>query len=251
MWVDLLEFKVHNPWKVTGGPGPDMFLSGECVHWGMKKGTALALAILLIVLPLGFAAWLHPRLPGRIPVHFGADGRPDAWGGPDSIYLGPSIMGAVSLILFAMLTNLGRIDPKRHSTTHPVLMRSFAVYLTGFLSLLSGCMLASMAWEGLPVLRLLLGALGLGISGMGLFLPRLEPNYFTGYRLPWTLEDPGNWASTHRLAGRLWTWGGLVIALAALLLEGRWLLWAFTLSMAVTGLAPVVHSWRRFRRAGR
>jgi len=217
----------------------------------MKKGTALALAILLIVLPLGFAAWLHPRLPGRIPVHFGADGRPDAWGGPDSIYLGPSIMGAVSLILFAMLTNLGRIDPKRHSTTHPVLMRSFAVYLTGFLSLLSGCMLASMAWEGLPVLRLLLGALGLGISGMGLFLPRLEPNYFTGYRLPWTLEDTGNWASTHRLAGRLWTWGGLVIALAALLLEGRWLLWAFTLSMAVTGLAPVVHSWRRFRRAGR
>lgn len=232
-------------------PCRESFVCSEYVHWGMKKGTALVLATLLIVLPLGFAAWLHPRLPGRIPVHFGADGRPDAWGGPDSIYLGPSIMAAVSLFVFVILTNLGRIDPKRHSATHPMLMRAFAVYLTGFLSLISGCMLASMAWEGLPVLRLLLGALGLGISGMGLFLPRLEPNYFAGYRLPWTLEDADNWASTHRLAGRFWTWGGLVVALSALVLEGRWLLAAFTVSMAVIGLVPVVHSWRRFRRDAR
>lgn len=232
-------------------PISGIIMSAECVHCNMKKATSLALVALLVIIPLGFAIWLHPRLPGRIPVHFGADGRPDAWGGPDSIYLGPSIMAAVSLIVFVILTNLKRIDPKRHSAAHPMLMQAFAVYLTGFLSLLSLCIQASMAWEGLPVLRLLLGALGIGISGMGLFLPRLEPNYFAGYRLPWTLENPENWASTHRLAGRLWTWGGLVVFLTALVLEGHWLWWAFTLTMAVTGLAPVVHSWRRFRRIGR
>ncbi|MFQ9409913.1 MAG: SdpI family protein [Evtepia gabavorous] len=32
-----------------------------------------------------------------------------------------------------------------------------------------------------------------------------------GIRLPWTLADEDNWAYTHRLAGKVWTIGGLVI----------------------------------------
>jgi uncharacterized membrane protein len=39
------------------------------------------LNILLILAMLGFALWAWPRLPGRIPAHFGIDGRPDAWTG--------------------------------------------------------------------------------------------------------------------------------------------------------------------------
>lgn len=31
---------------------------------------------------LSFALWAWPRLPERIPVHFGIDGRPDAWDEP-------------------------------------------------------------------------------------------------------------------------------------------------------------------------
>ena len=39
-------------------------------------GVNLLLALTMVV----FALWGWPRLPHEIPVHFGIDGRPDAWG---------------------------------------------------------------------------------------------------------------------------------------------------------------------------
>jgi len=213
----------------------------------MKRIPRAFWAVLCIALPFGVAALLYPGLPERVPTHFGADGRPDAWGGRGSIFLGPMVMGLVTVFVHVLLTNLGRIDPKRQSAADLLVMRDFALFLAGFLSGLTICILLATAWPALPVVRLVLGYLGLGFAGIGLYLSRLGPNYFAGYRLPWTLEDPANWASTHRLAGRLWRWGGLSACLAALLLEGLWLWGAFTVALAAMALLPVVHSWRRFR----
>jgi uncharacterized membrane protein len=200
-----------------------------------------------VALPFVFAAALYPGLPERVPVHFGADGRPDAWSGRSNIFLGPGIMAFVSVFIYVLMTNIGRIDPKHRTTGEENAIKSFAIFLTAFLSLLSLCIIAATAWPSLPVIRLMLGSLGVGFVGIGLYLPRLGPNYFAGFRLPWTLEDPDNWASTHRLAGRVWSLGGLFIFLAALLLDGPWLWAAFTLSMSVLVFVPVLHSWRHFR----
>jgi len=213
----------------------------------MEKMPRVVWAAVCIALPFGFAALLYPGLPERVPTHFGPDGRPDAWGGRGSIFLGPTVMAFVSAFVYALLTNLGRIDPKRRSAADEAVMRDFALFLSGFLSGLTLCILAATAWPALPVVRLLLGYLGLGFAGIGLYLPRLGPNYFAGFRLPWTLEDAANWASTHRVAGRLWLWGGLCLGLAALLLEGPWLWGAFSVALAAMTLVPVLHSWRRFR----
>lgn len=213
----------------------------------MKRVPRVVWLVVSVALPFGFAALLYPGLPERVPVHFGADGRPDGWGDRNSIFLGPLILGVVSLFVYFLLTNLGRIDPKRRTPDDEGVMKDFALFLCAFLSSLSFCILASTAWPGLPVIRLMLGVLGLGFFGMGRYMPRLAPNYFTGFRLPWTLEDPGNWASTHRFAGRIWSWGGVCIVMGALLLDGSWLWAVFTVTMSVMVIAPMVHSWRRFK----
>lgn len=65
----------------------------------------------------------------------------------------------------------------------------------------------------LPVDINLVGGLFLGLIFlvMGNYLPKCKQTYTVGIRLPWTLADEDNWAYTHRLAGKVWTIGGLVI----------------------------------------
>lgn len=41
----------------------------------------------------------------------------------------------------------------------------------------------------------------------------IQPNYFIGILLPWTLEDETNWRKTHRLGGYTWVAGGLLLIL--------------------------------------
>ena len=47
---------------------------------------------------------------------------------------------------------------------------------------------------------------------MGNYLSTVKLNYFVGVRTPWTLESARVWAKTHRLAGKLFFWGGLLAA---------------------------------------
>ena len=50
---------------------------------------------------------------------------------------------------------------------------------------------------------------------MGNYMPKLKVNHTVGIRLPWTLQSEDNWHKTHRLAGKLWVLGGLILLLEA------------------------------------
>jgi uncharacterized membrane protein len=76
----------------------------------------------------------------------------------------------------------------------------------------------------------------------------IEPNYFIGLRLPWTLEDDANWKATHQLAAKLWIPGGLAIAVAGFSLP---FFSAFITTMIITAIIviiPTVFSYRFFRK---
>jgi uncharacterized membrane protein len=67
--------------------------------------------ILLLGLIAG-SAWAYPRLPARIPTHFGLSGRPDAWAArsPGSWFLLPAVAAGTSLMLYAI---------SRYAESHP------------------------------------------------------------------------------------------------------------------------------------
>ena len=46
-------------------------------------------------------------------------------------------------------------------------------------------------------------------------MPKLKVNHTVGIRLPWTLQSEDNWHKTHRLVGKLWVLGGLILLLEA------------------------------------
>ncbi|MCY9023192.1 SdpI family protein, partial [Priestia megaterium] len=55
---------------------------------------------------------------------------------------------------------------------------------------------------------------------IGNYLQRVRSNYFMGIRTPWTLSNETVWKKTHRLSGKLFFIGGLLIFISAFLPDG-------------------------------
>ena len=149
-----------------------------------RKGM-LILSLLVILLPLGVGLFLWNQLPDQVPIHFGLNGQADNYAGKAFVVFGlPLLMAALQGLL----------------------------WICPLVSLFCGTMTYAKALA-LPVDINLVGGLFLGLMFLvvGNYLPKCKQTYTVGIRLPWTLADEDNWAYTHRLAGKVWTIGGLVI----------------------------------------
>jgi uncharacterized membrane protein len=180
--------------------------------------TRYQLALGILALDLAGALALAPRMPARVPVHWGIHGA-DRFGSPwELILLGPFVLA----LFLALLVYIRRIDPLASRPLEPgappaeqgalpaLLISLMALGLIAHLALLA--QLAGLV-DLSPRLGALFGPALLVV--LGNFLPRVRPNYFSGVRTPWTLASETVWRRTHRLAGKLLFFGGLASALFA------------------------------------
>jgi uncharacterized membrane protein len=212
-----------------------------------NKKNSLLIVLLMILLPFGYAFYQWPNLPDSIPTHFGIDGKPDAWGRRESIFMLPLIMGGMSLFVYLLLTNIRKIDPKRYGHADDTIFKKFAVLIVAFMSAMSLIILFNTADQRFSMNKIIFVFLGIFFAAIGLFMPRLNQNYFAGFRLPWTLESEDNWVATHRLAGRVWVIGGVALLLTALIFDCKSLFIIFFVIMLVMVVVPVVFSYRMFK----
>ena len=212
----------------------------------MKK--SILIVLLFIIAPFVYAYYLYPSLPYKIPTHFNASGEADAWGHKSSIFLLPFIMGVTSIIVYFILSNVKKIDPKRYASADDKMYKQLALYVVVFLSLLSFLITYASANEGAKIEKLLFPFLGLAFAGFGVYMPKIKQNYFAGFRLPWTLESEANWIATHRLAGKTWTVGGLLQFLSGLILQGELVFICFTSIIIIMVMIPTVYSYLFFKK---
>lgn len=204
---------------------------------------------LMIIAPLIYGAIIYPQLPSRIPTHFNIEGKADAWGGPSSIFIGPGIMGAVSIFVYILMSNLKTFDPKKYDEANDTLYSNFAVLTVAFLSALSTIIIYSSTHaDEINVGKLILPLIGLSFAGLGWYMPKFKQNYFVGFKLPWTLENETNWNETHKVAGKLWVYGGLFQAVVTFFLPMKFGMIAFILAIAVMVIIPSVFSYRLFKK---
>ena len=206
------------------------------------------LVALMIIAPFIYGALIFPQLPSKIPTHFNIEGKADAWGGPSSIFLGPGIMGAVSIFVYVLLSNLKKFDPKKYDEANDTLYKDFAVLTVVFLSILSLIIIYSSTHaDQINVGQLILPLVGLSFAGIGWYMPKFKQNYFVGFKLPWTLENVDNWNETHKVAGKIWIYGGLFQVVVTFLLPMKFGFIGFILATAVMVIIPSVFSYRMFR----
>ena len=203
----------------------------------------------MIIAPFIYGALIFPQLPSRIPTHFNIEGKADAWGGPSSIFLGPGIMGAVSIFVYVLLSNLKKFDPKKYDEANDTLYKDFAVLTVVFLSILSLIIIYSSTHaDEINVGQLILPLVGLSFAGLGWYMPKFKQNYFVGFKLPWTLENVDNWNETHKVAGKIWIYGGLFQAIVTFILPMKFGIIGFMLATAVMVIIPSVFSYRLFKK---
>jgi uncharacterized membrane protein len=74
------------------------------------------LAWFIVSLTVVYTLWMFPQLPERIPLHFGPDGTPDAWGARGTIFI------AVGFSLFLQLFLM--FVPKLGASVSPQIRKS-------------------------------------------------------------------------------------------------------------------------------
>jgi uncharacterized membrane protein len=205
---------------------------------------------LVLLVMAAVAVALYPLLPQQIPTHWGLSGEPDGW---TSKWPGAFLFVGLAAGIWLLLLLLRRIDPRRrhYAEFEPTFWLILNV-LVLFLALLQGVAFgAALGWP-VDMPRIVLLAIGLMFVALGNYLPRVRSNWWVGVRTPWTLESERVWRATHRLAGRTFVAGGLMIMVAAILADAL-RPWVALAGLLLGGIVPVVYSyivWRREKRAG-
>ena len=203
--------------------------------------TWIVALIMLIVAIVGILI-----MPDTIPTHFGPSGEPDGWGSKYTVLLYPAITILVAVLAVPMM----RLDPKEEN--YGRFEKYYYNFFFGF----------SLFFFAMEVINIVIAmgidvnmgtimsiAVGVLMIFLGNMLPKIKQNFYFGIKTAWTLADEENWFKTHRLAGKTFVLGGIVMAIGAFVPgEGKaWLLLAVVLVMVAIPLiySAVLHMKRR------
>ena len=193
---------------------------------------------IVTVIPAVIGVLLWDRLPDVMATHFGFNNQPDGFTAKAFAVFGiPAIMLAL-LWTGAFIT---AHDPKRQNISSKLF--SLVLWIIPVISILMAAILYPYNLGYKMDMMFIMGiVLGLMFVITGNYMPKTRRNYTIGIRVPWTLADEDNWNRTHRLAGFIWTAGGL--AILALTFIGIGDLAFIILPMtAVMAIIPVVYSF--------
>lgn len=211
-----------------------------------KQGLTTWIIVAIALLPAAYLALIWNSLPPVVPVHFGADMKPDRMGEKAELWLVAGLLAAVSIGVYFLLNNLHRIDPKRKGSDSPSTFSKLAAGIVVFIAALNFIIIAS-ARGSMVLQNFLFPLLGLLFAFLGNYMNHIKPNYFAGIRLPWTLSSDENWRRTHQLAGKLWFAGGLAIAIVSLFLPLAIVVPFFIATTVIISIIPIVYSYRLFK----
>jgi uncharacterized membrane protein len=209
------------------------------------------LQLLILTAPFCAAALLWDKLPDRMPFHWNIRGEIDGYAGKT---IGALLLPVINVVVFALLAFLPRLDPKCRSydaETKASIAGVFKVCrlaASSFLSALTIAILLVSLQFHFDLTRFAVGGAGLLTAVMGNSMTKLRPNWFGGFRTPWSLKSRTVWMKTHRLGGRLMVGCGLGMFVESLFLPAWLCLLAGGVPMIIlVGIVPVVYSYFSYR----
>lgn len=198
----------------------------------------------IVILPFTYLAYVWNNLPNKVPVHWNLKGEIDRYGDKSELILIPILLPLLTYLIFLIVP---KIDPKNKLNKMGNKLNTIKFLTTAFMSILALFIIYSaknQTFTNPNYIVLLIGSLYLIL---GNYFKTIKANYFIGIRTPWTLENETVWKETHKLGGKMWFIGGLLIIISSLLLENQL---NFTLLLIITSIitiVPVVYSYLKFQ----
>lgn len=203
--------------------------------------------------PLIYLAVVWNNIQGNVPLHFNIKGEADGYGDKNDLLSLTIILGVASTFTYLLLTQIHKIDPKRQSkSAYTPATARIGLITAIFLSLLN-CFIIYTAVHNTGQMhgRIMVILLGAFFAALGNYMHNIKPNYFAGFRLPWTLESEDNWKKTHLLGGRLWFGGGILIAIAGFLFKQNIAFGVMIGVIAFITIVPVIYSFLLYKKGFR
>lgn len=195
----------------------------------------------LAVVPFLISLSFYSRLPDQVPTHWGADNMVNGYSSRNMAAFGiPSFM-----FFMAVLVNvIHRIDPKRENISRSKELKQITRWFVVVLAVLVQVIILSGVGISFNVGTVISVPIAFLFVAIGNYLPKCRQNYSMGIKLPWTLADEDNWNRTHRLAGYVWTAGGILMMILGFFhLSDLY----FTIFLAMV-LIPSVYSYMIYRK---
>lgn len=203
----------------------------------------LIITSFVIVLPALIGAFFWKALPEQIPTHFGIDGQADVYSSKVFTFVAFPIL----FVLFQIIA-LASLERESVKVTVPAKMRKLYAWIVPALSfIVQGSIYANgLGWvKSSPTL--VTAFLGIIFIILGNYLPKTHRNHTIGIRIPWTLSDDKNWHKTHRMAGKLWVLGGLLILLESFVQVAMPHVMGVVIAIMI--IAPMIYSFLLSRKA--
>jgi len=206
----------------------------------MKRTTVLEAALVALSALVGAAA--YPAAPETVPIHWNAAGVPDGYA---SKAVGLFLLPVIAALTLFFLHFVFRADPRTDGEFEG--SGVILVGVAGFLCYVQLVIALAALGHVDTINRFLYPGLGVLFVLIGVWLPRVEPNWFAGIRTPWTLESDAVWRRTHRVTGRLFVLAGLATMAGAFI--PQYAVWLCLGSVSVAALGGVLYSALDYRRA--
>lgn len=206
-----------------------------------KRNLIITSAVILLPVLAGLILW--DELPARMATHWGADGAADGWSGRALAVFGlPLFVLALHWVCVFFTVK----DPKNRNQNRKVF--GMVLWICPLLSVFAaGVIYAAALGKEFDMELAGLLLIGLMFVAFGNYLPKCRQNVTIGIKLKWTLVSEENWNVTHRLGGRVWVTGGLLI-MACIFLPEAVIPWALIVLLPVIALVPVVYSYAYYRK---
>jgi len=210
------------------------------MKFNLKKEVPL---LAIIAIPFVYLAYLWNSLPEKIPIHWNIKGEIDGWGTKDQLILILLVLPVLTYVLFLIIPI---IDPKKKLNTMGNKFGHIKFFLVLLMSLLAVFILYSVQHQTTTNIKWVYALMGFLIVGLGNYFPAMKPNYFVGIKTPWTLENESVWKATHKMGGKLWFFGGLIMTVLVLALPAESGAVVFISGIAILVLVPVVFSYTKY-----
>lgn len=209
----------------------------------LKNKKLLIITSLLTLLPIPVGLLLWNQFPETMAIHFGMTGQADGYASPSmAVFVLPLIMLALQWVCI-LGTALDKRNKNRNQKIQNLLL--WIIPLIGNLSIF-GIYALSLELEFSPVAWTMI-FIGLTFAALGNYMPKTRMNATIGIKIYWTYTSEENWNATHRLAGKLWVAGGILIALC-FWLPNLWAMIVMFSILAIITTLPMIYSWRYYKK---
>lgn len=196
--------------------------------------------IVIVLLPFIYLAFLWNQLPKTIPIHWNINGEIDRYGDKIELLLIPILLPFLTYLVFLIVP---KIDPKNKLNKMGNKLQNLKFLMTTLMSILALFIIYSTKEQSLTNPNYLILLIGVLYIILGNYFKTIKPNYFIGIKTPWTLESEYIWKETHKLGGKLWFLGGIIVIVLSLILNPKLNNYFFLGITAIISMVPIAYSY--------